>query len=218
MITNQRRLRIAGLALFALVAGATGASQAQREVYTSNCCVPAQRQIITSAPSSWTLQLPNGQMATPVQETSLPSVWAPAIGASHWIGPAANTTGPGGNYTYTYSFCLCSLPKGVSRIPAAMYLTILADDGFRAYLNGNSFLNPTGSTYATPISGSPAPSHFVPGLNHLVIVVKNYGGTRKNPTSTPTGLDVSGWIAGYFGSCGPPINRPMNNNQPEPPR
>ena len=208
---SNRILQVALWIGFAVIS-ATDATQAQQ---SRNCCSPIQQPINTSI-TPFSLELPTGQVLTPVVMTLPSPAWHAAFGQSHWIGPAAAYMNyePGGNYTYTYRFCLCSLPQGVTgSVPAAMFVSVLADDDFCAYLNNTSFLCKTGgSGFVNPTFGSPPTSDFVFGTNVLTIVVHN-----ELDGLTPTGLDASGWIAGYFGTC-VPSSRSRKGVPSKPPR
>jgi hypothetical protein len=160
------------------------------------CCTPARRAIITDG--SWTVQPPSGppHQAVPINphqyyHTTLPG--------SQWIGNAASDgkyPGEAGTtFTYTYHFCLCGLPPGTKGpVQATMSLQVYSDNEFKASLNGN----PIGSTTSpgifngTPITiaGVPA-NYFQAGDNTLTFIV-------TNQANSPTGLDVSGYVAGYF--------------------
>lgn len=161
----------------------------------SKCCMPARQSIVSNA--TWSLTPPTGPTIAAV--VSAPNVgYAPALPGSQWIGPSANSgndwSAAGGVYKYSIHICLCTAPAGVP-LPVAAQLSVLADNGFKAKLNNNAipgaanagpyaFHNPA-TTFSIPAS------MFQPGDNVLTIEV-------SNDPSSPTALDVSGWIAGYF--------------------
>jgi hypothetical protein len=144
-----------------------------------------------------------------VNITQVNPFWAPAIPGSKWIGPISSGVQPqaGGIYIYSFRFCLCPLPNGVSTIPANLSFHVYADDAFTAKLNGNVIGQKlTGWSFTSASPPAPAGQAAAPGGtvvnatasfkcdNVLTFEVQN-GGT--NPT--PTGLDVYGTISGYFG-------------------
>ncbi|MDQ6940959.1 MAG: hypothetical protein M3169_00385 [Candidatus Eremiobacteraeota bacterium] len=162
------------------------------------CCTPARRPLVTDA--SWTVQPPSGpaHAAVPLNPHAYYHTTLPG---SQWIGNLASDgkyPGEAGTtFTYTYHFCLCGLPPGIKGpVQATMSLQVYSDNEFKAYLNGPG--NPIGSSAApgifngtpTTIASVPA-GFFLPGDNTLTIVV-------TNQANTPTGLDVSGFISGYF--------------------
>jgi hypothetical protein len=140
------------------------------------------------------------------------SAWHAALPGSKWIGPNANAAGnaPSGDYVYTVHFCLCALPPRVSpkQFPAALYLSSYADNSFHAFLNNNPIgqdVLVNGFTVPTVISGA-SPAFFQAGDNELKYVVNN--------VSSATGLDVSGWISGYFQELPPGAKCPHNPGIP----
>ncbi|MEA2721800.1 MAG: hypothetical protein QOJ39_3664 [Candidatus Eremiobacteraeota bacterium] len=170
------------------------------------CCTPTMKPLVTNA--TWFVQKPatgsTPQPASPLN--ALAGGWHAAFPGSQWIGPdpnaGANSMEPSGDYLYTYHFCLCALPPHVTTMPAALYLSIFGDNYYTVSLNGNTqpgwTNNPTTTslTFTTQfnIMGAPA-GWFQPGDNVLQIKVHN--------TSMYTGLDVSGWLSGYFRQLAP---------------
>ncbi|MEA2786541.1 MAG: hypothetical protein QOF71_2645 [Candidatus Eremiobacteraeota bacterium] len=157
------------------------------------CCTPAQQPVLTDA--SWTVKPPKGPVMNAVVVTNPNPGWHAPIQGAQWIANVADAgLGPhlGGTYIYRTTFCLCHVPKGLASVPAAMYLSILADNSFSASLNGNSPFATGGPTaFMNPTNVTVPASQFVQGNNVLEIQVSNL-------PSSPTGLAVSGWIAGYF--------------------
>ena len=89
-----------------------------------------------------------------------------------------------------------------------MFLSVVADDSFVVYLNGNPFMQHASPAFSTPTTGTAPASAFVSGWNALRIIVTNDGAW--------TGLDASGWVAGYFGTTCPnqaPINNPASSQR-----
>jgi len=170
------------------------------------CCVPTMKPLATNA--TWFVQKPapgsTPQPASPLN--ALAGGWHAAFPGSQWIGPDPNAgTNPSerdGNYIYTYHFCLCALPPHVTTMPAGLYLSVLGDNNYSVSLNGHTqpswTNNPTNTslTFTTPfnIMGAPT-SWFQPGDNVLQVTVYN--------ADLYTGLDLTGWIAGYFRQLGP---------------
>ena len=162
------------------------------------CCTPARRLLVTD--TSWMVQPPSG----PAHQAALlnPHIYYhTTLANSQWIGNLASDgkyPGEAGTtFTYTYHFCLCGLPPGIKGpVQATMSLQVYSDNEFKAYLNGPG--NVIGSSVApgvfnltpTNIASVPA-SFFQAGDNTLTFVV-------TNEANSPTGLDVSGYIAGYF--------------------
>lgn len=163
------------------------------------CCTAAQRPVNTN--KTWTVTPPSGPGQQAVAILSTPSWHAPFAG-SQWIGPDANAgtnSEPAGDYVYSYHFCLCGPPKGVGLdfFPAALHLESYADNSFHAFLNNHPIgqdVLVNGFTTPTVIAGA-QPYYFQSGDNEIKYVVNNISG--------PTGLDVSGWISGYFQPLGP---------------
>jgi hypothetical protein len=164
------------------------------------CCTAAQRPVNTN--NTWTVTPPSGPAHQAVPVTSTPS-WHVPFSGSQWIGPDANAgtdfNEPSGDYVYSYHFCLCGPPKGVGLdfFPAALYLSSYADNSFHAFLNNHPIgqdVLVNGFTVATVIPSTQS-SYFQNGDNEIKYVVNNVSG--------PTGLDVSGWISGYFQPLGP---------------
>lgn len=157
------------------------------------CCTPAQQPVLTNA--SWTVKPPNGPTINAVQVTNPNPGWHAPVQGAQWISNVANAglgSHPGGPYVFTTTFCLCAFPKGLASIPAAMYLSILADNSFVATLNGGPPFATGGPTaFTNPTNANVPASQFVQGINTLQITVTNL-------PNSPTGLAVSGWIAGYF--------------------
>lgn len=157
------------------------------------CCTPEQRPVATD--TTWTVQPPTGPNINAVVVTNPNVGWhAPGQGAQ-WIADVANAgqgAHDGGTYIYRKSFCICQVPKGVASVPVGMYLSILADNSFSARLNSNPPFATGGPTaFISPINVTFLASQFVPGNNVLEIRVTNL-------PNSPTGLAVSGWVAGYF--------------------
>lgn len=198
----------------ALISPAASQAQTERQANPigpgSACCTPASRRLVTNA--SWTVQPPSGPAHAAVPLNGNPS-YIGALSGSQWIGNAANDgklPGEAGTqFTYTYHFCLCGLPEGIKPpVQATMSLDVYSDNEFTAYLNGTGpahkigFSNSPGVFLGQPTHVGPVAANlFVAGTNTLTIVV-------TNQPNTPTGLDVSGYISGYFqeGPCpqGPP--------------
>jgi hypothetical protein len=215
-------LPISKIAVFALLAGTTvmpaaaAPGDAPAPVAPSTCCTPNRVPIVTNA--SW--QIISGPSGTPIWQRSTAQAQAPANAAaaaitypmqavvlspkhpswygpltgSQWIGVGnpATTGRPAGDYTYTYHFCLCDKPPGLSAFPAAMSLQVLSDNGFKAYLNNHLLVTHMAaySFQAPPTVVTATPASFQSGDNELKIVVTNNEG--------PTGLDVAGYVSGYF--------------------
>jgi hypothetical protein len=160
------------------------------------CYTPARRPVVTDG--SWTVQPASGPAHAAVPLTVHP-YYHTTLPGSQWIGNAVNDgkyPGEAGTtFTYTYHFCLCGLPPGTKGpVQATMSLEVYSDNEFKALLNGN----PIGSSVSLGIfNGTPTnipsvpASFFQAGDNTLTIVV-------MNEPNSPTGLDVSGYIAGYF--------------------
>ena len=191
-----------------------------------DCCVPATKPVVTG-PTGWTVKPPNmlGSIGAVVVNPTHP-LWM-TIPGSQWI---ANTAGAGsgnqltiaGVYVYSYDLgCLCAAPKGVS-VPAALSLRVYADDEFRAKLNGNPIgQNLGGWAFRTgppappplgaPPGGTPinvtSPSSFFHACQHNILTIE-----VRNGSAGPTGLDVSGYVSGYFSQSAPgrpcPCSRP----------
>jgi hypothetical protein len=168
-------------------------SQTGAQVLGSNqCCTPAQNAVETSA-TGWIVQAPPSGSVVPAVTITPYVSWHAPLGTSHWIANVANAYAPG-YYTYVYRFCLCAQPKGLRQSATTMFVSILADNEFKAYVNSTGpFLQGGGYSFQNPTSGSPPSNAFLSGWNTLKIVVHN--------DSSVTGLDVSGWIAGYFTRC-----------------
>lgn len=183
-------------------------SQTSAQVISNQCCTPAQSAVETSA-TGWIVQPPTGPVVQAVTINPYVS-WHAPMGASHWIANVANAYAPG-DYTYVYRFCLCALPKGLRQSPTTMFLSILSDNEFKAFINSTGpFLQGGGYSFQNPTSGSPPANAFISGWNSLRIVVHN--------DSSVTGLDVSGWVAGYFTRCNtkptplPSVSPPNSKN------
>ena len=160
------------------------------------CCTPARRPLVTDA--SWTVKPGSGPAHQAVPLTTHP-YYHTTLSGSQWIGNAANDGNypgeAGTTFTYTYHFCLCGLPPGIKGpVQATMSLQVYSDNEFKAYLNGNvigSTVSP-GTFNGTPANIASVPaSFFQAGDNTLTFVV-------TNQANSPTGLDVSGYISGYF--------------------
>lgn len=200
-------LAILGAGVASMAPASPAAAQAARRPGTivlptpvPVCCTAAQRPVSTN--NTWTVTPPSGPGHQAVPIGSTPS-WHAPFAASQWIGPDANAgtdyNEPSGDYVYSYHFCLCGPPKGVGLdfFPAALYLSSYADNSFHAFLNNHPIgqdVLVNGFTTATVIS-SAQPYYFQNGDNEIKYVVNNVSG--------PTGLDVSGWISGYFQPLGP---------------
>jgi hypothetical protein len=166
------------------------------------CCAPAQRPVVTNA--SWTVQPPGGPAMNAVQVTNPNPGWHAALQGAQWIANVANAgmgSHPGGPYVYTTTFCLCAVPKGLASFPAAMYLTIAADNSFVAKLNNNQFASGGPTAFITPTSFNVPAAYFQQGNNVLQITV-------SNQSQSPTGLAVWGWMAGYFQTVPPGAHCP----------
>jgi hypothetical protein len=166
------------------------------------CCQLATKTVITGTPG-WTLTLPNAQPGNVAPITSTPN-WTPAIPGSQYIGPAADAGSanyPGGKYVYSYHFCLCGVPKGINAVPAALSLKVFADDIVTVKLNNNTIAQSTGPAYNPPgVVVNLASTYFrACDDNYLTFEVTNWTGG----SGSPTGLDVSGWISGYFNQPAP---------------
>ena len=193
------------------------------------CCTPATKQVVTGSPG-WTLKLPNNSTMTPVQVVPKYAFWD-IIPGSTWIAnnTTAAATGPdGGTYVYTYHLgCLCDAPKGI-RIPATLSLRVYADDEFVAYLNGNPIGQKLGGWAFTTNSALASPGIAAPPGGTSINVTSTYFRpcqdnvltfAVKNAPDSPTGLDVSGWVSGYFSQpapgrpcgCGPRVYDPTSN-------
>jgi len=172
----------------------------------AECCTPAMKTLVTDA--TWYVQKP-APGSTPAPASTLNAVqpaWHAAFPGSQWIGPDPNagtdSQEPMGNYIYTYHFCLCARPPRVTTMPAALNLSVLGDNDYVVRLNNHTqpswTRNPSPTslsfTQPYPITGAP-PNWFQPGDNVLQIIVNNQG--------LYTGLDVSGWISGYFRRLAP---------------
>lgn len=158
------------------------------------CCVPLQQPVLTTGNGTWTVQPPLGSAMTAVTVTNPNVGWHAPLQGSQWIANVANAglgSHPGGPYVYRTTFCLCGAPKGLPAFPAAMNLTIAADNSFVAKLNGNQFASGGPTAFITPINVNVPTAYFQPGNNVLEITVVNL-------PQSPTGLAVWGWIAGYF--------------------
>src|ERR1700733_4673765 len=162
------------------------------------CCQLATKPVVTGMPGNpgWSLTLPSNAPSSIFNILSTPS-WA-SIAGTRWIGPAADAgtaSYPGGKYVYSFHFCLCGTPQGVNAVPAALSLKVLADDGFTAKLNGNPIGQSTGSAFFAPTTINLASTYFKAcNDNYLTFEVTNWSGGG----GPQTGLDVSGWISGYF--------------------
>ena len=175
------------------------------------CCMPARRTVVTDG--TWVVQPPSGPAHAAAVLSTHP-YYHTTLSGSQWIGNAASDgkyPGEAGTkFTYTNHFCLCGLPPGVNDMQASLYLQVFSDNEFKAYLNspldtahliGSSAPPGSFNLPATTIPSAPA-NLFHPGDNTLTFVV-------TNQASSPTGLDVAGWISGYFQALpcphGPPI-------------
>jgi hypothetical protein len=182
------------------------------------CCTLATKTVVTGQPG-WTLQLPSMATPAPVVISPTNSFWS-QISGTQWIGPGANAglnSGyPGGLYVYSYHFCLCGAPKGIP-FPATLSLHVLADDDFDVELNGNLIGSHSGgwgfatTPPAPQNAGVPAggvainvtSTNFRACDNVLTFKVHNMAGTNS-----PTGLDVSGSITGFFAQPMPRVPCP----------
>jgi hypothetical protein len=179
-----------------LLATVITSSQTSAQVSSSQCCTPAQSTIETSGTTGWIVQ-PSSGTAVPAVAIAPFMSWHAALGSSQWIanvGNAGHHNQPVNDYTYVYRFCLCALPEGLRQSPTTMHLWILSDNEFKAYVNSTGpFLQGGAYSFQLPTQGSPPANAFISGWNTLKIVVHNDGGE--------TGLDVAGWVAGYFTTC-----------------
>jgi hypothetical protein len=197
-------------------AAAPSHAQAERQAANTNpaisipghppCCTPAQQPVLTTGNGTWTVQPPLGSAMTAVTVTNPNVGWHAPLQGSQWIANVANAgqgSHPGGPVPYIYrtTFCLCGVPKGVPAFPAAMNLTIAADNSFVAKLNGNQFASGGPTAFITPIAYNVPTAYFQAGNNVLEIAVTNL-------PNSPTGLAVWGWIAGYFQPVAPGTHCP----------
>ncbi|HEY0383801.1 MAG TPA: hypothetical protein VGC72_16530 [Candidatus Elarobacter sp.] len=206
MHTISKLIALTALAAGTVMISVAAPSQAQTERQAAQsgtvivpppavCCTPAQQPVLTNA--SWTVKPPSAPVMNAVVVTNPNPGWHVPVQGAQWIANVANAglgSHPGGPYVYTTTFCLCTVPKGLASFPAAMFLSILADNSFSARLNPP--INPPFATggptaFINPTNVNVPASQFKPGLNTLEITVSNLPGS-------PTGLAVSGWIAGYF--------------------
>lgn len=112
------------------------------------------------------------------------------IPGSRWI--SANLTGPNGNYTYKYCFCLDAQFQN-----AQVNLSVRADDVGDVYLNGYpigtipplSFLAASPTTIATSNQ-----AFFLAGQNCIEVVV-------RNTAAVVTGLDLVGQVTAANAQC-----------------
>jgi hypothetical protein len=198
-IRNFVALAVLAVSTALISSASPTAAQSERQSYyppppPAPCCRPALKPINTNA--TWAVKGPTGAAHGAVALNPNPAWHAPFPG-SQWIGSDANSAGSAaasGDYVYTMHFCLCALPPRVSpkQFPATLYLSSYADNSFHAYLNNNLIgqdVLVNGFTVPTIISGA-SPTFFQAGDNELKYVVNNI--------SDATGLDVSGWISGYF--------------------
>jgi hypothetical protein len=206
---------IAGAAAALLAPASPSQAQTQRVVPSgvydprgvpAECCVPTMKPLVTNA--TWFVQKPApGSTPQPASPLSvLAGGWHLPFPGSQWIGPdpnaGTNVSEPVGNYLYTYHFCLCALPPHVTTMPAALYLSIVGDNDYSVSLNNHTQPSwtrnpsPTSLTFTQQFDIMGAPTNwFQPGDNVIQITVHNQGGF--------TGLDLSGWISGYFRQLAP---------------
>jgi hypothetical protein len=195
-----RLFGVASLLLFAAAAQAGPAASAVPAHAPAGKprTAPSQIPIVSNAISGWRVQRPGDSTTRAARLTTVSVAWQTIAGSS-WIA-AAKRAGTkdkaGGLYTYTYTFCQAVPSLGTPVIS----LAVLVDNAFDARLNGNSF-DPTpfldyGSDTPFEVPQTVSTSSFFSqsGPNELEIVV-------ENQASTPTGLDVLGYVQGVAASC-----------------
>lgn len=169
----------------------------QNNLFKNVPCTPCQllNRTMETTGNGWKVKTPSGVEVAASVVASPNSGWA--TGSGQWISadPASGLgSSPGGDYTYTTSFCLCA---GYEQ--ASLQLTVWGDNKINSVsLNGNLIAGPTTGVSAFTGPGLNATtntySHFVPGQNELRVVINNSG-------VSPTGLRISGVLIAPAGQC-----------------
>ncbi|MBI4586787.1 MAG: hypothetical protein HY717_22460 [Planctomycetes bacterium] len=112
--------------------------------------------------------------------------WVGSSVQSKWIGPQADSNGPGGDYTYAIAV---DLPSPIDAPLSSLKGSVAADDAVSIFVNGQ----PAGVTAGgfgslTPIPAGAGRGLFVNGPNTIAFVVTNGG-------AGPTGLRVDAEVA-----------------------
>ena len=144
---------------------------------------PDDDWIVTAEPP------PPGTLPRPAGVIAGSTAWL-TIPGTRWI--SADYTGPVGDYTYEYCFCLHADFQN-----PLLSLDLRADDWATVFLNGNLL-----GVTPDPSFNTPTPSHFETGdttlfnvgENCVTIVVSNSGGVV-------TGLNVAGTLFAEDGDC-----------------
>jgi hypothetical protein len=182
----------------ALVAACTASATAERpkNVRPRDS---GQTVIATDATSGWLIKGPAAKKFRLAVVTAQNAIWANPLAGSSWIAKKevdGVDNVRGGFYTYQYTFCP-ALASGTPYIS----LSVLADNAFDVFLNGNSF-DPTpyigyssgSSPFQVPQAVSTSSFFSQSSRNVLQFSVEN----GKN---SPTGLDVAGYVSGVQASC-----------------
>ncbi|MFQ5430064.1 MAG: dockerin type I domain-containing protein [Phycisphaerae bacterium] len=133
---------------------------------------------------------PLGTLPRPAKVISANPAWL-TIPGTRWI--SANATGPNGDYTYEFCFCLDARFTNPN-----LTIQLRADDKASVFLNGN----PIGATPPTFAFNTPVPTTinvtdpnlFVVGNNCITVVVSNTNGVV-------TGLNLAGTMSAVDGRC-----------------
>jgi len=162
---------------------------------------------IETTGTGWTLEYSGGQVVGQVLQpkvvTMYSVLWTWQLGQSRWIGPqwdTIHTNSPGGDYTYTYKFCFHQARHGLLPVPATLHLQILAQDGFKAYLNSSPtpFLSNT-AAYNNVTTGTVTTTNLATNVLRIVV--------HGNGLYTHIGLDVNGYLTAEPATCPGPLSR-----------
>jgi hypothetical protein len=179
------------------------------------CCVPEAVMLGTNA--TWNVAFnansappPGKAKAVVLNKADWPYTWSTPPANSQWIGHARSDTdiAAAGYYTYSTTFCLCQLPPNVDpkgRLPAALSLSVLADNAFVAKLNN-------GTIGKCGVMGTGSQTCFLPPVTNIpssatAPYLKQCGNTLSitvwNDYQTPTGLAASVSLSGYIQQVSP---------------
>jgi hypothetical protein len=150
----------------------------------ANVAVPGNdiHYTITASPSG-----PQGAVAvnSPGFPSTPPGPWVINNANSRWIGPAANSQGPSGNYTYQTTF---TLPNNAI-LSTAVILGLWGTDDWSANIFLNGFNNGNVSAGFTSLVPFAVTTGFQTGLNVLEFKLINAYG--------PTGLRIDHVTGSY---------------------
>jgi hypothetical protein len=187
-IASIRRHLAAIVALLAIFAGA--AAQAapisifNTGVNAGGIAVPGNdiHYTITASPSG---PIPAIAVNSPGFPATPPGPWVINNANSRWIGPAASSQGPSGNYTYETRF---TLPSNAI-LSTAVILGLWGTDDWSANIFLNTVNNGNVSAGFTSLVPFAVTTGFQIGLNTLEFKLTNAGG--------PTGLRIDRVIGSY---------------------